>query len=130
MGRINEMELDLSAGEANIKQASRFNEFARAGIVTRYPAFIHSEHDHNRKFPALRAMQGGEGSGKILVDQAARRRLAFVLYRPSSTAARTVATQCAPQGDHRMRCFLAIRALAISSTQPSARDVEIGSLER
>jgi hypothetical protein len=29
-----------------------------------------------------------------------------------------------------MRCFLDIRALAISSRQPSARDVEIGSLER
>src|ERR1700722_11176885 len=78
----------------------------------------------------LRFAPESRGSGKILVDQAARRRLASVLKRPSSTAARTVATQCAPRGDHRMRCFLTMRALAISSTQPSARDVEIGSLDR
>jgi hypothetical protein len=70
------------------------------------------------------------GSGKNLVFQAARRRSAAGLSRPSNTAARTVATQCAPRGDQRMRCFLAMRALAISSTQPSAREVEIGSLER
>jgi len=61
--------------------------------------------------------------------QAARRRSTTALSRPSNTAARTVATQCAPRGDHRIRCFLAMRALAISSTQPSAREVEIGSLE-
>ena len=67
---------------------------------------------------------------KNLVFQAARRRSAAGLSRPSNTAARTVATQCAPRGDQRMRCFLAMRALAISSTQPSAREVEIGSLER
>jgi hypothetical protein len=70
------------------------------------------------------------GSGKNLVFQAARHRSAAGLSRPSNTAARTVATQCAPRGDQRMRCFLAMRALAISSTQPSAREVEIGSLER
>jgi glutathione S-transferase len=70
------------------------------------------------------------GSGKNLVFQAARRRSAAGLSRPSNTAARTVATQCAPRGDQCMRCFLAMRALAISSTQPSAREVEIGSLER
>ena len=62
------------------------------------------------------------------MDQAAR--LVSVVIRPSRTAARTVATQSAIRGDHRMRCFLAMRALAISSTQPSAHDVEIGSLER
>jgi hypothetical protein len=62
--------------------------------------------------------------------QAARRRSTAALSRPSNTAARTVATQCAPRGDHRIRCFLAMRALTISSTQPSAREVEIRSLER
>lgn len=46
--------------------------------------------------------------------------------RPSSTAARTVAMQCAPCGDQRMRWRLAMRAFAISSTDASAREVEIG----
>ena len=71
-----------------------------------------------------------DGSGKFLVCQAASGRSVAVLNRPSSTAARTIATQWAPRGDHRIRCFLAMRALAISSTQPSARDVEIGSSDR
>jgi len=35
-----------------------------------------------------------------------------------------------PLGDHRIRWRLAIRALAISSTHPSARDDEIGVLKR
>jgi hypothetical protein len=69
------------------------------------------------------------GSGKILVDQAAKGSPADP-KRLSSMAARTVAMRWAPCGDHLMRCFFAIRALAISSTQPSALDVEIGSLER
>jgi hypothetical protein len=70
-----------------------------------------------------------QGSGKTLVDQATIASFADP-KRPSSTAARTLAMRWAPCGDHRMRCFFAIRALAISSTHPSAREVEIGSLER
>ena len=57
-----------------------------------------------------------EGSGKILVYQAARRSLASGFSRPSNTAARTTAMRFAPCGDHLIRCFLAMRALAISST--------------
>lgn len=43
---------------------------------------------------------------------------------PSSTAALTTATRCAPLGDHLMRCFFPMRTLAISFTRPSALDVE------
>ena len=37
---------------------------------------------------------------------------------PSKTAALTTATRCAPRGDQRIRCFLLMRAFAISSTHP------------
>jgi hypothetical protein len=66
------------------------------------------------------------GSGKTLVSQAARGRFQTTIQNRSSNGCDEVSAL----GDHRIRCSLAIRALAISSTQPSARDVEIGSLER
>ncbi len=46
--------------------------------------------------------------------------------RPSRAAALVTATLWAPRGDHLMRLRLPIRALPMSSTQPSAREVEIG----
>ena len=46
--------------------------------------------------------------------------------RPSRTAALVTATLWAPRGDHLMRLRLPIRAFPMSSTQPSAREVEIG----
>ncbi|QEW29763.1 Transposase (plasmid) [Roseovarius indicus] len=46
--------------------------------------------------------------------------------RPSRTAARTTATRWAPLGDHLMRRRLPMRVFPMSSTQPSARDEEIG----
>lgn len=58
-------------------------------------------------------------------SHAANRIDARLFIRPSSTAARTVATQCAPRGDQRMRRRLAMRALAISSTDAPARELEI-----
>ena len=45
---------------------------------------------------------------------------------PSRTAARTIATRWAPLGDHLMRRRFPMRVLPMSSTQPSARDEEIG----
>ena len=47
--------------------------------------------------------------------------------RPSRTAALLTATRCAPLGDHRIRLRFPMRALAMSSTDPSARDDEMGS---
>ena len=53
--------------------------------------------------------------------------LRYVLVNlPSRTAARTTATLCAPLGDHLMRRRFPMRVLPMSSTQPSARDEEIG----
>ena len=62
------------------------------------------------------------GSDKNLGRHAANRVDVSSCSRPSST----VATQCAPRGDQRMRWRLAVRALAISATEPSARKLEIG----
>ena len=50
--------------------------------------------------------------------------------RPSRTAARTTATRWAPLGDHLIRRRFPMRVLPMSSTQPSARDEEIGSPAR
>ena len=66
------------------------------------------------------------GSGKNVSSHAAFSRSRLAVSRPSRTAARTVATRCAPRGDQRIRRRFAILAFAISSTQPSARDVDIG----
>ena len=68
------------------------------------------------------------GVAKTWSDYAAIGMTSHGLRRPSRTAALTSATRCAPRGDHRMRCFLPIRALAISSTHPSALEVETGCL--
>jgi hypothetical protein len=90
-------------------------------------------------FPKPRAVRRIEGMSdrpcarahtKTWAVQAANRIGIKPLSRPSNTAARTVATQCAPRGNHRMRRRLAIRALASPSTGPSAREVEIGRLAR
>jgi len=59
----------------------------------------------------------------MLVEEAANWRSIAVLKRPSNTAARTVATQCGPRGDHRIRCFLAMRALAIRPIVDQRGDV-------
>ncbi len=64
------------------------------------------------------------GEWKECGDQAARSCPLSSL--PSKTAARTVATRCAPCGDQRIRRFLPLRALATSSTSPSAREVKTG----
>src|SRR4051794_27923501 len=46
--------------------------------------------------------------------------------RPSSTAALTWSTRCAPRGDQRICLRLFMRALTRWLTVPSAREVEIG----
>lgn len=61
------------------------------------------------------------GSEKILVYHVVKRLFASVFSRPSNMAARTTTTRWAPYGDHRIRWLLAMRALAFSSMQPSAR---------
>lgn len=60
-----------------------------------------------------------------LGGQAAALRYAPV-SRPSRAAARTTATRWAPLGDHLMRRRFPMRVLPMSSTQPSAREEEIG----
>lgn len=69
-----------------------------------------------------------EGVEKRWSDSAAIRMIPRDLRRQSRTAALTKATRRVPWGDQRMRCFLPILALAISSTHPSALELETGRL--
>ena len=62
------------------------------------------------------------GEWKNIWDHAALSSPGEIL--PSKTAALTIATRCAPLGDHLVRCFFPMRTLAISFTRPSALDVE------
>ena len=57
----------------------------------------------------------------------AARFLIATVSRPSRTAALVTATRWAPFGDHRILLHFPMRALAMSSTDPSARDDEMGS---
>ena len=66
------------------------------------------------------------GCGKHLGRYAANRIVVESWGRPSSTAVRTVAMLWASRGDQCLRRRLAIRALAISATESSARRVESG----
>ena len=66
------------------------------------------------------------GVEKPWAGQAASDSARSGVSRPSRTAARTTAMRCASRGDQRIRCRLAILALAISSTQPSARELDTG----
>src|SRR5215208_6521489 len=66
-----------------------------------------------------------DGSGKNLGRYAASWIVCWP-KRPSSTAALTCSTRCAPRGDQRICLRLFIRALTRWLTVPSAREVEIG----
>lgn len=57
----------------------------------------------------------------------ATRFLFATFSRPSRTAALVTATRCASLGDHVILLRFPMRALAMSSTDPSARDDEMGN---